>query len=347
MMSNDQPSNDVDRLMFIGLTEFDNHDQRTIPQLAKSWEHSADGRRWTFHLRRGARFSDGHPITSADVLFSFAVAYDDSLHPSVQDALKVNGQRFRARGAGFLHRDHRTARHRWRCSQRWSGAVRIMPSHVLEARLAARRSSRPPTTSRTPPESLVTSGAWRLDAPRSRASARCLSPQSLLVRRRPLGPASAVSRRAGVRDRARPEHGGTQVPGRRRGRGGQREARGLRDLRESREGRAISRCTTSARRCNRISCGSISTGAPASPDAKARRSAGAVKHAWFADARFRRAVSKAIDRDAIMRGPLFGYGFKNWSTMTRGSQAVVHARDRRRRLRSRRRQAAAGPARHA
>jgi peptide/nickel transport system substrate-binding protein len=48
---------------------------------------------------------------------------------------------------------------------------------------------------------------------------------------------------------------------------------------------------------------------------------GAVKHAWFADARFRRAVSKAIDRDAIIRGPLFGFGYKNWSTMTRGSQA--------------------------
>ena len=47
---------------------------------------------------------------------------------------------------------------------------------------------------------------------------------------------------------------------------------------------------------------------------------GAVKHAWFSDPRFRRAVSKAIDRDAIVRGPLFGYGFKNWSTMTRGSR---------------------------
>jgi peptide/nickel transport system substrate-binding protein len=47
---------------------------------------------------------------------------------------------------------------------------------------------------------------------------------------------------------------------------------------------------------------------------------GAVQHAWFSDARFRRAVSKAIDRDAINRGPLFGYGFKNWSTMTRGSR---------------------------
>jgi peptide/nickel transport system substrate-binding protein len=46
---------------------------------------------------------------------------------------------------------------------------------------------------------------------------------------------------------------------------------------------------------------------------------GRVKHGWFADARFRRAVSKAIDRDAMIRGPMFGFGYKNWSTMTRGS----------------------------
>jgi ABC-type transport system substrate-binding protein len=41
----------------------------------------------TFHLRRGARFSDGHLISADDVLFSFAVALDSIVHPSVQDLL--------------------------------------------------------------------------------------------------------------------------------------------------------------------------------------------------------------------------------------------------------------------
>jgi peptide/nickel transport system substrate-binding protein len=46
------------------------------PALAESWEASADGRSQTLKLRKGVAFSDGAPFTSADVLFSFAVAYD-------------------------------------------------------------------------------------------------------------------------------------------------------------------------------------------------------------------------------------------------------------------------------
>ena len=46
------------------------------PALAERWESSPDGRLQTLKLRNGVTFSDGAPFTSADVLFSFAVAYD-------------------------------------------------------------------------------------------------------------------------------------------------------------------------------------------------------------------------------------------------------------------------------
>jgi peptide/nickel transport system substrate-binding protein len=46
------------------------------PALAESWDASADGRVQTMRLRKDVKFSDGAPFTSADVLFSFAVAYD-------------------------------------------------------------------------------------------------------------------------------------------------------------------------------------------------------------------------------------------------------------------------------
>jgi peptide/nickel transport system substrate-binding protein len=46
------------------------------PALAQSWQQTSDGTSLTLHLRKDITFSDGVPFTSADVLFSFAVAYD-------------------------------------------------------------------------------------------------------------------------------------------------------------------------------------------------------------------------------------------------------------------------------
>ena len=46
------------------------------PWLADRWESSADGRTHTVHLRQGVTWSDGTPLTSADVLFSLKAAFD-------------------------------------------------------------------------------------------------------------------------------------------------------------------------------------------------------------------------------------------------------------------------------
>ncbi len=42
-----------------------------VPSLAKSWDVSDDGRVYTFHLRDDVTFSNGSPLTSSDVLYSF------------------------------------------------------------------------------------------------------------------------------------------------------------------------------------------------------------------------------------------------------------------------------------
>ncbi|MEO0509446.1 MAG: ABC transporter substrate-binding protein [Verrucomicrobiota bacterium] len=42
-----------------------------IPNLAKSWEISEDNLVYTFHLRRGVHWSDGHPFTAEDVIFTW------------------------------------------------------------------------------------------------------------------------------------------------------------------------------------------------------------------------------------------------------------------------------------
>ena len=40
------------------------------PDLAERWEVSANGSEWTFHLRKGATFHDGEPVTASDVAYS-------------------------------------------------------------------------------------------------------------------------------------------------------------------------------------------------------------------------------------------------------------------------------------
>jgi peptide/nickel transport system substrate-binding protein len=58
-------------IQYATLTNKAASDFHTIPGLAKSWESSADKRTWTYHLRAGLKWSDGQPLTSADVVYTF------------------------------------------------------------------------------------------------------------------------------------------------------------------------------------------------------------------------------------------------------------------------------------
>ena len=66
--------------------------QQLEPWLAEKYGCAADGLACTLTLRRGVRFSDGEPFTSADVLFSFQAVYDEKTASPLADALTVNGK---------------------------------------------------------------------------------------------------------------------------------------------------------------------------------------------------------------------------------------------------------------
>ncbi|TMC15603.1 MAG: peptide ABC transporter substrate-binding protein [Chloroflexi bacterium] len=57
------------RAVFTGLVALDT-DLTIKPQLATSWQQSADGLTWTFKLKPNLTFSDGTPLTSQDVVWS-------------------------------------------------------------------------------------------------------------------------------------------------------------------------------------------------------------------------------------------------------------------------------------
>jgi peptide/nickel transport system substrate-binding protein len=61
----------ADELLYNGLTRSDpNGTDAVQPALASSWDVSADGKTYTFHLRQGVKFSNGDPLTAEDVKFS-------------------------------------------------------------------------------------------------------------------------------------------------------------------------------------------------------------------------------------------------------------------------------------
>src|SRR5579859_5559316 len=82
-LAHDNPSIHAVQMIFTGLVQLDDHLQLS-PALAQTWEQSADGLSWTFHLKPNLKFSDGTSLTSADVAYSI----DRALQPATQSALQ-------------------------------------------------------------------------------------------------------------------------------------------------------------------------------------------------------------------------------------------------------------------
>ncbi len=67
-----------DKRVFSGLVSFDPQLNLT-PDLAESWDMSADGMTYTFNLRRNAKFHNGRAVTAQDFVYSFERAASPEL----------------------------------------------------------------------------------------------------------------------------------------------------------------------------------------------------------------------------------------------------------------------------
>jgi peptide/nickel transport system substrate-binding protein len=83
-------SYDVYRLNYDYLVNYDSATLKPIPGLAQSWDHSADGKVWTFHIRKGVTWQDGQPLTANDVAFTFnwIVDHDMSAYTTYTTGIK-------------------------------------------------------------------------------------------------------------------------------------------------------------------------------------------------------------------------------------------------------------------
>ena len=77
-------------IMFPGLVSLDPISGDYVPELAKTWEVSADNLTITFHLRQGILWSDGTLFTADDVVFSYMDLYlNTDIETDTRDVLEL------------------------------------------------------------------------------------------------------------------------------------------------------------------------------------------------------------------------------------------------------------------
>ena len=127
----DAPSRDVIRRMMADLVSINRRSLETDPSLAKSWTASRDGREFVLQLRRGLRFSDGHPMDADDVIFTFQVYLDEGVHSPQRDLLIVGGQPIRVEKIDPWRIRFRLAQP-YAAAERIFDSLAILPRHLLE-----------------------------------------------------------------------------------------------------------------------------------------------------------------------------------------------------------------------
>jgi peptide/nickel transport system substrate-binding protein len=160
--SMDATSSQMGALMFDGLVSTDAYTGKVIPLLAKSVEVDKSGTVYTVKLRKGLKWSDSQPITSADVVFTWNTIIAGGFgNTSARDNILIEGKMPEIRALDSLTVEFKTPKP-FAPFYRQLGQS-IAPKHILE-----------PVTKQglatfnsfwgvdTPPNKFVTSGMFRL-----------------------------------------------------------------------------------------------------------------------------------------------------------------------------------------
>jgi peptide/nickel transport system substrate-binding protein len=131
LIAGDAPSRQAIGAMQADLIHINRATQLTEPAIAKSWTVSSDGLHYTIKLRQGIRFSDGHPLDADDILFSFQLYLDESVHAPQRDLLIVGGKPiiFRKIDSQTIAFDLAKP---YGAQERLFDGIAILPKHLLE-----------------------------------------------------------------------------------------------------------------------------------------------------------------------------------------------------------------------
>jgi peptide/nickel transport system substrate-binding protein len=118
--------------IYSGLLQYDPDDpKKIIADLAERWTASADGKTYTFHLRKGVKWHDGQPFSAADVKATF----DRLLNPDFKSP--KCGARLKPMVAGVEMLDPSTVQFRLKAPAPFLQSIasawcRVAAKHVLE-----------------------------------------------------------------------------------------------------------------------------------------------------------------------------------------------------------------------
>jgi peptide/nickel transport system substrate-binding protein len=143
--------------------EFDHMTQGYRAALAESWTFAGDRQTVDLQLREGIKFSDGHPITTADLAFTLAAMYDErTLAGSWKDSMSVNGKPIATRivderNMQFIFPEPVAA------FENYLDNLAVLPKHVLGADMEAGKLAEAWKVTAAP-GTIVTSGPFTVES---------------------------------------------------------------------------------------------------------------------------------------------------------------------------------------
>ena len=127
----DAPSREVIGTMQADLIHINRATQMTEAALAKSWKVSPDALQYTVVLRKGLRFSDGQPLDADDVMFTMRVYLDENVRATQRDLLIVGGKPITVRKVDARTVVFQLAKP-YGAGERLFDGLDILPRHLLE-----------------------------------------------------------------------------------------------------------------------------------------------------------------------------------------------------------------------
>ena len=134
LLATDEVSHQITERLHAALLRVNRLTQELEPELAESWSFSEDSRELTFKLRPDVRFSDGTPLTAADVAFTFQALHDPAVASPLVETAMVEGKPLVPEVVDPLTVRFRLPR-RTAVVERIFDSIPVLPRHRLQASL--------------------------------------------------------------------------------------------------------------------------------------------------------------------------------------------------------------------